>query len=250
VRRLAVVAVAVLVPALAAAPAGAKTKRVCKVVKVHGHKKKRCHRVKVKPKPVRVPVTTTVLDGSAATIDFGGIVRTVPISGKLTGYVAGKIKLGADITANLTGGSLSVAPTDFFTDGCPDAVWARSDPATTIMLDKTKTNTATLGANGSITSNASVIIRAVLDTRAQDACGQPLQQTGYTDSPAYVQLHGQVGQGGLTSLQLTADPYPLTLNACMTPGSPTLACAGTPTAYPTTATVLLNVALSLGKPTT
>ena len=36
-RRLAVVAVALLVPAVAAAPAGAKTKRVCKVVKVHGH---------------------------------------------------------------------------------------------------------------------------------------------------------------------------------------------------------------------
>jgi hypothetical protein len=250
VRRLVVVEVALLVPALAAAPAGAKTKRVCKVVKVHGHRKKRCHRVKIKRKPVRVPVTTTVLDGSAATIDFGGITRTVPISGKLTGYVAGQIKLGTDITANLTGGSLAVAPTDFFTDGCADPVWARSDPATTIMLDKTEKNTATLAANGSITSSAHVIIRAVLDTRPQDACGQALQQTGYTDSPAFVQLHGQVGQGGLTALQLTADPYPLTLNACMTPGPATLACYGAPTAYQTTATVLLNVALSLGKPTT
>jgi len=248
VRRLAAVAVALLIPAVAATAAPAKTKRVCKVVKVHGHKKKRCHRVKVKP--IRVPVTTTVLDGSAATIDFGGNVRTVPISGKLTGYVAGKIKLGTDITANLTGGSLSVAPTDFFTDGCASPVWARSDPATKIMLDKTKKNTATLGANGSITSNASVIIRAALDTRPQNACDQPLAQTGYTDSPAFVALHGQVGQGGLTSLELTADPYPLTLNACMTPGPPTLPCYGTPVAYPTTATVVLKVALSLGKPTT
>ena len=247
-RWVALLAAAALVPALAAAPAGAKTKRVCKVVKVHGHKKRRCHRVKVKP--TRVPVTTTVLDGSNATIDFGGTVRTVPISGKLTGYVPGKIRLGSDIRARLTGGSLSVAPTDFFSDGCASPVWARSDAATQIMLDKSKTNTATLGANGSISSDASVIIRAVLDTRPQDACDQPLAQTGYSDSTASVHLHGQVGQGGLTSLQLTADPYPLTLITCMTPGAATLPCYGTPTTYQTTASVVLNVALSLGKPTT
>ena len=247
--RLAVLAIAVLVPAVAAAPADAKTKRKCKIVKVHGHRKKKCHKVKVKP--LRVPVTTTVLDGSSATIDFGGgIVRTVAISGKLTGYVPGQIKLGTDIKAILTGGSLSVAPTDFFSDACAAPVWARSDPATTIALDRAKRNTATLGADGSIASDASVIIRAVLDTRPQGACDQPLVQTGYTDSTAFVHLHGQVGQGGLTSLELTADPYPLTLNACMTPGAPSSPCAGTPTSYPTIATVLLRVALSLGKPTT
>jgi hypothetical protein len=94
------------------------------------------------------------------------------------------------------------------------------------------------------------IIRAVLDTRPQDACDQPLAPTGYTDSTAFVHLHGQVGQGGLTSLELTADPYPLTLNACMTPGTPAYPCGGAPVTYPTTATVLLKIALSLGKPTT
>ena len=246
-RRAAVLAVAALVLALASAPAGAKTKSSrCKVVKIHGHKKKRCHRVKVKP--IRVPVTTTVLGGSYASIDFGGAVRTVPISGTLTGYVPGKIRLGADIKARLTGGSLSVAPTDFFSDRCASPVWARSDPAK-ILLDKTKANTATLAADGSISSNAGVIIRAVLDTRPQDACDQPLAQTGYTDSKASVHLHGRVGQGGLTSLQLTADPYPLALITCTTPGTPALPCSGTPVTYQTTATVLLNVALSLGKPT-
>jgi hypothetical protein len=243
-----VLAAVALVAAVAAAPAGAKTKRVCKVVKVHGHKQRRCHRVKVKP--LRVPVTTTVLDGSSATIDFGnGVLRTVGISGKLNGYVPGTIKLGTDIKARLTGGSLSVAPTDFFSDGCASPVWARSDAATTITLDRTKTNTATLAANGSISSDANVIIRAVLDTRPQDACDQPLAQTGYTDSTAFVQLHGQVGQGGLTSLELSADPYPLTLNACMTPGVAAYPCAGTPVTYPTTATVQLKVGLALGKPT-
>jgi hypothetical protein len=246
---VAVLAAALFIPAVAAAPAGAKTKRVCKVVKVHGHKTKRCHRVKVKP--TRIPVTTTVLAGSSATIDFGGgISRTVGLSGKLTGYIPGKIHLGADTKAILTGGSIAVAPTDFFSDGCASPVWARSDPATSITLDKTKANSATLHADGAITSNANVVIRAVLDTRPENACDQALAQTGYTDSTAFVALHGQVGQGGLTNLQLTADPYPLTLNACMTPGIPTYPCTGTPTAYQTTATVLLNIALGLGKPTT
>lgn len=241
-------AAGVLVPAMAAAPAGAKTRKVCKVVKVHGKKRKRCHRVKVKP--IRIPVTTTVLDGSAATLDFGnGIVRSVALSGKLTGYVPGKIQLGADTKAILNGGSIAVAPTDFFSDGCASPVWARSNPATAITLDRTKSNSAILHANGSITSDANVIIRAVLDTRPENACDQPLAPTGYTDSTAFVHLHGQVGQGGLTSLELTADPYPLTLNACTTPGTPAYPCGGAPVTYPTTATVVLKIALSLGKPT-
>ena len=196
-------------------------------------------------------MTTTVLDGSTATLDFGnGMVRTVALSGKLTGYVPGKIQLNTDTEAILNGGSIAVAPTDFFSDGCASPVWARSEPATTITLDKTKSNSAVLHSNGSITSDASVLIRAVLDTRPENACDQPLAPTGYTDSTAFVQLHGQVGQGGLASLELTADPYPLTLNACMTPGTPAYPCAGAPVAYPTTATVLLKIALSLGKPTT
>ena len=235
---------ALLVPAATAAPAGAKTKKVCKTVKVHGKKKRRCHRVKVKP--VRVPISATVLDGSNATLDFGnGTVRTVALAGKLRGYVPGKIKLGTAITAFLKSGSLSVAPTDFFSDSCASPVWARSNPATSIRLDPAKVNKATLNPNGSITADASVTIRAVLDTRAENACDSPLSTTGYTDSPATVHMHGQVGQGGLTSLQLVADPYPLTLNACFTPGDPAAPCAGTPVSYPTTATVSLKVLLDL-----
>jgi hypothetical protein len=253
---IAVLAAALLVPAVAAAPAGAKTKKVCKLVKVKGHHKKvkRCHRVKVKPKPkpaLRIPISTTVLDGSQATLDFGnGIVRTVGLSGKLTGYIPGKIHLDTDTKALLTGGSLSVAPTDFFSDGCASPVWARTNPATTITLDPSKTNTATLAATGAVTADASVIIRAVVDTRPENACDQPLQTTGYSDSTAFVHLAGKVGDGGLTSLQLNADPYPLTLNACMTPGDPLAPCSTAPAVYQTTATVLLKVLIDLsGKPT-
>lgn len=254
-RRVAVAALAgaLLVPAAGAAPAAARTKRVCKTVRVHGHKKRRCHRVKVrrKAKPQRIPVTTQVLDGSTATLDFGnGVVRTVPLSGLLTGYIPGKILLNQDTKAILTGGQIAVGQTDFFSDACASPVWARSDGATVIMLDPSKQSSATLRADGTITSTASVIIRAVLDTRPENACDQGLATTGYTDSPATVSLHGKVGTGGLSSLQLSADPYPLTLNACMTPGTPTTPCAGAPATYPTTATVQLNVALSLGRPTT
>jgi hypothetical protein len=256
---IAVLAIALLVPATAAAPASAKTKRVCKVVKrhgkvvrVHGHVKKRCRRVKVKPKAVtKIPIAATIQDGSSATLDFGGgLVRSVGLSGKLTGYIPGKIQLGTDIKAVLNGGSIAVAQTDFFSDGCASPVWARSDPATSITLDTTKANTAILHSSGLVESDANVIIRAVLDTRAENACDQPLATTGYSDSAAFVHLHGQVGAGGLTSLQLGADPYPLTLNACMTPGVATSPCAAAPIAYPTTATVSLKVLLDLsGKPT-
>jgi hypothetical protein len=249
---IAVLAIALLVPAVATAPAGAKTKRKCKVVKVHGHKKKKCHRVKVKPKQTRIPVTTTVLPGSQATLDFGnGIVRTVALSGKLTGYIPGKIHLGTDTKALLTGGSISVAPTDIFSDGCTAPVWARSNPATTIMLDPAKPSSAVLAASGDVTSDANVIIRTVVDQRAENACDQPLAPSGYADSTAFVHLAGKVGGGGLTSLQLTAAPYPLALNACMVPGDPAAPCAATPVQYPTTATVLLNIGIDLsGKPTT
>lgn len=241
---IAALAAALVLPAAAAAPAGAKTKKVCKTVKIHGKKKRRCHRVKVKQ--LRVPIGATVLDGSSATLDFGnGTVRTVGLAGKLTGYVAGKIRLGTTITARLTHGSLAVSPTDFFSDGCTSPVWARSNPATSIRLDPTKVSRATLNPNGSITSDASVIVRAVLDTRPENACDSPLATTGYSESAATVHLHGQVGDGGLTSLQLTADPYPLTLNACFTQGDPGAPCAGAPVSYPTTATVTLKVMLQL-----
>jgi hypothetical protein len=249
---IAVLAIALLVPAVATVPAGAKTKRKCKVVNVHGHKKRKCHKVKAKPKPkpTRIPVTTTVLPGSQATLDFGnGIVRTVALSGKLTGYIPGKIHLGTDTKALLTGGSIAVAPTDIFSDGCASPVWARSNPATTITLDPAKTSSATLAANGNVTADASVIIRTVVDARAENACDQPLVTSGYADSPAFVHLAGKVGDGGLTSLQLTAAPYSLALNACMVAGDPAVLCAAAPVTYPTTATVLLNIGLDLsGKP--
>jgi hypothetical protein len=249
---IAVLAIALLVPAVASAPAGARTKRKCKVVRVHGHKKKKCHKVKAKPKPkpTRIPVTTTVLPGSQATLDFGnGTVRTVALSGRLTGYIPGKIHLGTDTKALLTGGSIAVAPTDIFSDGCAAPVWARSNPATTIRLDPAKTNSATLAANGNVSADANVIIRTVVDARAENACDQPLAPSGYADSPAFVHLGGKVGDGGLTSLQLTAAPYALALNACMVAGDPAAPCAAAAVTYPTTATVLLNIGLDLsGKP--
>jgi hypothetical protein len=252
---IAVLAIALLVPAVATAPAGAKTKRVCKYVKVKGHKKKqkRCHRVKVKPKPkpaLKIPVTVTVLDGSQAVIDFGdGNVRTVGLTGRINGFIRGQIRLSSDTTVTLTDGTLAVAPTDIFTDGCASPPIARTNPATVITMDPAKPGTGTLKADGTVTADANVLIRVVADLRGPDGCGGPTVTGGYADSPAFVHLAGKVGDGGLTSLTLASDPYPLTLNGCLTPGDPAAPCTQAPTAYPTTVTVTLKVLIDLsGKP--
>jgi hypothetical protein len=252
---IAILAAALLVPAVATAPAGAKTKRVCKYVKVKGHKKKqkRCHKVKVKPKPAatKTPVAVTVLDGSQAIIDFGdGNVRTVGLTGKINGFIAGKIRLGSDIGVTLTDGSLAVAPTDIFTDGCASPPLARTNPATVITMDPAKPGTGTLKADGTVTADANVLIRVVADLRGPDGCGGPTVTGGYADSAAFVHLAGKVGDGGLLSLSLASDPYSLTLNGCLTPGDPAAPCSQPPTAYPTTVTVSLKISLDLsGKPT-
>jgi hypothetical protein len=252
---IAILAIAMLVPAVATAPAGAKTKRVCKVVKVHGHKTKRCHRVKVKPKTkpkpaVKIPVVVTVLDGSQAVIDFGdGNVRTVGLTGKINGFIPGLIHLNSDTKVTLTDGTLAVAPTDIFTDGCASPPIARTNPATVITMDPAKPGTGTLRADGTVSADANVLIRVVADLRGPDGCGAATVTGGYADSAAFVHLDGKVGDGGLTSLTLTSAPYALTLNGCLTPGDPTAPCSQPPSAYPTTVTVTLKIAIDLsGKP--
>jgi hypothetical protein len=252
---IAVLAIALLVPAMATAPAGAKTKRVCKYVKVRGHKKKqkRCYRVKVKPKPkpaLKIPVAVTVLDGSQAVIDFGDDnVRTVGLTGKIRGFIPGKIQLNSDTKVTLTDGALAVAPTDIFTDGCASPPIARTNPATVITIDPTKPGTGVLKADGTVTADANVLIRVVADLRGPDGCGGATVTGGYADSAAFVHLAGKVGAGGLTSLTLASDPYALTLNGCLTPGDPTAPCTQPPTAFPTTVTVTLKVLIDLsGKP--
>jgi hypothetical protein len=198
------------------------------------------------PPPPKVPVTTTLLPGSQATLDFGGgTVRTIPLSGSVHGFVNGLIHPNTDTTVNLASGQITPAPTDIFTDSCPSPALVRSDPASAITIDPAKTSTATLHASGEVTATTNVVIRLVLDER--QGCGQPPFTTGYTDNTATVPLSGHVAApGGLSSLELDSPAYPLTLAGCTTAGSPSSPCAGTPATYNTTATVKLLVKITIG----
>jgi hypothetical protein len=209
------------------------------------NKRGRCVK-KHAPAPPKVPVTTTLLSGSAATIDFGGgTVRTIALSGSVKGFVKGLIRPNSDTTVTLGSGQIAPAPTDIFTDSCPSPALVRSDPASAITIDPTKTSTATLHATGAVTASTSIVLRLVLDER--QACGQPSFTTGYTDNRVTVPLSGHVAApGGLSNLELDSPAYPLTLTGCTSAGSPTTPCAGTPTSYSTTATVKLLVKISIG----
>src|SRR4051812_11049747 len=63
-----------------------------------------------------VPVTINALDGSYALLDFGAFQRQAPITGKLTGFIPGKIQLSADNQVNLTKGNLTLGETPVFID--------------------------------------------------------------------------------------------------------------------------------------
>jgi hypothetical protein len=209
------------------------------------NKRGRCVKRK-KPAPPKVPVTTTLLPGSQATLDFGsGTVRTIALSGSVKGYVSGLIRPNTDTTVNLVSGQIAPAPTDIFTDSCPSPALIGSDPASTITIDPAKASTATLHSSGEVTATTNVVIRLVLDER--QACGQPPFTTGYTDNAATVPLSGHVTPaGGLSSLELDSPPYTLTLAGCTTAGAPTTPCAGSPTTYSPTATVKLLVKIGIG----
>ncbi len=56
------------------------------------------------------PVSVTILPGSFALLDFGAFQRQAAVTGKLQGFVPGKIQLRSDIQATLNRGSLSIAP--------------------------------------------------------------------------------------------------------------------------------------------
>jgi hypothetical protein len=232
---------ALLVPTIS--PASAARKRVCHK-RVHGHLvKRRCPTRKPAP---TVPVSTTLLTGSQATLDFGsGNVRTIPLSGKVTGYVPGVIRINSDTRVLLKGGKIVPAPTDIFTDACASPALARTNPASSIFIDPSKTSSATLHADGSVTADTHVIIRLALDERS--ACGQPAFATGYTDNPVAVPLSGHVQAGtGLSNLELDSPPYPLHVGGCTTAGDPAKPCAGAPTGYDSTASVRLFVKIGIG----
>src|SRR3954452_1032555 len=103
------------------------------------------------------PVTINVLDDSRALLDFGAFKREAPVTGSLKGFVPGGINLSADSQVTLTSGELRLKPTPvFIDDDCNGQVSAaiRTGDPTRVLLNKTRTSTSTVFANGVVTSTA------------------------------------------------------------------------------------------------
>jgi hypothetical protein len=208
--------------------------------------------VKVKVVVPKIPVTVDFLEGSKAMIDAGqGVVRDVPLSGRLSGYSLGKIVLTKPINVSLTGGTIKPAPSDLLTADCngTQVVSARLNAASSVKLDTLRSNTASLNpATGVISSSAATIIRYALDV-AQSDCTQPLVPAGYSDLPAAFTLRGKLDpKTGLSALVLESPPVSYNAGLCTTPGDPLQPCGGALTQMPITiATHLVaRVNLSLG----
>jgi len=131
------------------------------------------------------PVSITLLDGSKANLDFGAFVREAPVTGALKGFVPGGIHLGTDFQITLSSGTLQLGKTPvFIDDDCDGQVSSsiRTGSPTNVLLDKTKTSTSTVLANGAVTATANMLIHLPLDLRNDDAgCNSPYITTGYTD---------------------------------------------------------------------
>jgi hypothetical protein len=177
------------------------------------------------------PVSITVLDGSKANLDFGAFQREAPVTGALKGFVPGGIHLGSDFQITLSGGQLQLGQAPIFIDDdCNDQVSAsiRTGNPTTVALDKTKTSTSTVLANGTVTANANTVIHLPLDLRNDDAgCNSPYITTGYTDWQETFFLKGRLDPKlALSRLKLVSAPDLIDVPSCLAPGVPTSPCNG------------------------
>jgi hypothetical protein len=223
--------------------ASAKTK---KCVTKSG-KRAKCPKPKPKPKHKKVrlgvPVAITVLGGSHATVDLGsGNVRQVPLGGFVFGYSPQeKIDITKDIPVVLVAGNVSPHATDLVSDTTCGAssvavrLGALSDDAVTGGTGLVKVS------DGSVTSTAGVKLNLQFDVRP--SCGAALVPA-QPSTPASVSfaLSGKISPAtGLTRLELTAPPTPVTVKACLTPGGSGGVCAGP--AQDLTGTIALDLFL-------
>jgi hypothetical protein len=236
-------------PTLASPTADASAKKCKKGYKRQSKKPKKCVKIKKKvAAPIKVPVAVDFLAGSKAILDLGeGNVRDVPLTGRLKGYITGKIDLTKDTTVTLASGEIKPGVTDLLTATCngAQAVSARLNPASVVKLDPTAKNTATLKVNGEVSAQASTIIRYVLDVAGSD-CAAPLAPAGYSDLPASFSLKGKLGPTtGLTALELDSPAVPYTAGLCTTQGDPLQPCGGALTQMPITIATHLVSAVDL-----
>jgi hypothetical protein len=196
------------------------------------------------------PVTITVLDGSKAVLDFGAFQREAPITGQLKGFVPGGINLSADSQVTLTSGELRLLPTAvFIDDDCDGEVSAaiRTGDPTRVLLDKTRTSTSTVFANGTVTSTAYVSVRVPLELRNDDqGCHIPYITTGYSEFKQTFFLKGKLDPKlALAKLKLVSAPDPVDVPVCLSPGPATSPCNGFEIPLPIMISTQLYVSIKL-----
>ena len=196
------------------------------------------------------PVNITLLDGSKANLDFGAFQREAPVTGTLKGFVPGGIHLGSDFQITLSSGSLQLGQTPvFIDDSCNGQVSSsiRTGSPAVVQLDKTKTSTSTVLANGTVTANANMLIHLPLELRNDDSgCNSPYITTGYTDWTETFFLKGKLDPKlALSKLKLVSAPDLIDVPSCLSPGVPTSPCNGFVIPIPVQISTELYVAVKL-----
>jgi hypothetical protein len=196
------------------------------------------------------PVTITVLDGSKAKLDFGAFVREAPVTGGLKGFVPGGIKLGTDFQITLTSGTIGLGQTPvFIDDDCNGQVSSaiRTGNPTNVLLNKSRTSTSTVLANGTVTATANMVVHLPLELRNDDlGCNSPYITTGYTDWAETFFLKGKLDPKlALSKLRLVSAPDLIDVPSCLSPGVPTSPCNGFAIPIPVQISTELFVSIKL-----
>ena len=196
------------------------------------------------------PVTIRILDDSKAILDFGAFQREAPVTGSLKGFVPGGIQIGQDSQVTLTSGELRLQPTAvFIDDDCNGQVSAaiRTGDPTRVLLNKARTSTSTVFANGSVTSTAYMTVRVPLELRNDDlGCNVPYITTGYSEFNQTFFLKGKLDpKAALTRLKLTSAPEPIDVPVCLSAGLSTSPCNGFQIPLPIMISTQLFVAIQL-----
>jgi hypothetical protein len=196
------------------------------------------------------PVTINVLQDSKAILDFGAFQREAPVTGTLKGFVPGGINLSADSQVTLTSGELRLQPTAvFIDDDCNGQVSAaiRTGDPTRVLLNKSRTSTSTVFANGTVTSTAYMVVRVPLELRNDDlGCNLPYITTGYSEFQQTFFLKGKLDPKlALSKLKLTSAPDPIDVPVCLSAGPATSPCNGFEIPLPIMISTQLYVSIKL-----
>ena len=193
------------------------------------------------------PVTVSVLDKSLLTYDFSAFKREAPVTGRLRGYVPGKLIDKADNQVILTSGTLDLGRTTLFTDrvcgGQPSDSIRTGEPSR-LRLDPGRQSRLTLGQNGTVNALAYMVLDLPLELRnGDDGCTRPYITTGYSTASEAIRLAGSVGTQGLAQVPLKMAPADIDLLGCLSPGVTTQPCNGFEIPLP--ATVSMSLAVSV-----